>query len=140
MTNTIKPVRLAEIQNPHLNAIQTVALVLAMNTAIRDEIAVHVSLTYPKQTDSKPSIAGVDYVKLPGVSPYAQIGTLTVDRYVDNRENRKLERVRKPYIRVNSVTRGDGLNPRRPRSIRPNGITEFAVTGLLPKAEVVDGA
>ncbi len=139
MTDKIKPIQTNEIQNPHLNAIQVAALVLAMNNALNDEKEVHVSLTYPKQTDSKPSRPGVDFVALPGVSPFAQIGTLTVDRYVDNSANRKLGRVGKPYMRVNSITRGDGINPARPRAVRPNAITAFVCTGVRDKAVPADG-
>jgi hypothetical protein len=58
---------------------------------------------------------------------------------VDNRGNRKLDRVGKPYMRVNSITRGDGINPARPRAVRPNGITAFVCTGVKDKAVPTDG-
>lgn len=126
-----------ELHTPHLNAVARAALLTAANVVEQGYGEVTVSVTYRKQTDTKPRIAGEDYVAMVGVVNEAQSGLLTVVRYVDNKLNRKLKRVGKVYFRVRSVTRADGAEPIGFTHIRPEGITAFVILGTktLPQKE-----
>lgn len=140
MTNTNETVQLVqphEIKNPHLSPMQAAALLMAMNSALLDTGDVYVSLTYPKQTETKPRVAGKDYPVMPGVSPDAQMGKLSVHRRVDNKRNRKLGVVGEVYCKVASYTRGDGQKPVGFTNVRPNDVTGFAVTGFVPREDGV---
>jgi hypothetical protein len=125
-------IQLHDLNTPNLNQLERAALLTASNAVEQGFAHVTVSLTYRKQTDTKARIAGENYVKMPGVSHEAQTGLLAVERYVDNKVNRKLGRVGKVYLRVKSVTRADGANPTGFTHIRPEGITGFVVLGVQP--------
>lgn len=118
-----------ELHTPHLTRLAHAALLTAANATEQGFAEVTVSMTYRKQTDTKPRIAGEDYVGMPGVTQEAQAGILVVERYVDNKQNRKLARVGKVYFRVRSMTRADGANPIGYTHMRPEGITAFVVLG-----------
>jgi len=104
--------------------------VAAVDSGLAD---VSVCLTYKKQTDTPPRIAGEDYPAMPGVAQDTQMGRLTVHRHVDNAENRRLQRVGRVYLRVKTVTRANGVDPYGFTNIRPEGITNFTVTGFQPR-------
>jgi hypothetical protein len=121
-----------ELRTPHLTAVAHAALLTAANATEMGFAEVTVSLTYTKQTDTPPRIAGEDYVGMPGVTKQAQAGVLVVERYVDNKLNRSLNRVGKVYFRVRSMTRADGAKPIGHTNMRPEGILEFVVLGTKP--------
>lgn len=121
-----------ELHTPHLNPVARAALLTAANVVEQGFAHVTVSMTYRKQTDTKPRIANEDYVAMPGVTMHAQSGKLVVMRYTDNRVNRKLNRVGKVYFRVRSITRADGATPAGHTNIRPEGITAFVILGTQP--------
>ena len=66
---------------------------------------VTVFASYSKQTETAPRVANVDYIPLPGTTPNAQSGVLTIKAYVDNAVNRRKRRVGQPYILLASETR-----------------------------------
>lgn len=117
------------IKTPHLSLPERMALITSIWATLSESAEVHVALTYNKQTDTAPRIAGRDYIKLPGVDQHAQHGVLEVRRYTDNRQNRKLGRAGQIYLHVASPTRADGEKPYGHSNLRPEGITGFAVTG-----------
>lgn len=121
-----------ELHTPNLKPLQHAALLTAANATEMGFAEVTVSMTYRKQTDTKPRIAGEDYVEMPGVSHEAQTGVLAVERYVDSKSNRKLARAGKVYFKVRSVTRADGAEPVGYTNIRPEGITAFVILGTKP--------
>jgi len=98
---------------------------------------VWVCLTAPKVTDTPPRQGnGQDYLTLPGVSSATQIGTLSVHRYVDNAENRRLDRVDDLYFKVKSITRANGMRPYGWTNVRPSQITGFMQLGVVsPRPE-----
>jgi hypothetical protein len=127
-------IQIHELNTPNLTPVAKAALVTAINTVEQGLAEVTVSLTYSKQTDTRPRIAGEDYVAMPGVTQEAQTGRLTVARYTDNRQNRKLGRVGKVWLQVKSTTRSDGVEGFGYTRMRPSGITGFVVLGVKPLA------
>ena len=78
-----------ELTNRNLHPMVQATLLMAANM-IEQGAEVTVCLTAPKVTDTAPRIGGgQDYLTLPGIAPDAQIGPMTVHRYVDNPENRR---------------------------------------------------
>jgi hypothetical protein len=132
-------IRIQEIENKHLHPMQHAQLVMAVNM-VELGAEVWVSLTAPKTGDSKPRIAGKDYIALPGIAPDAQIGTLHVDRYVDNPSNRRIGRVGEIKLLVNSITRCNGRDPKRPTGVRVADITGFMVMGFYTPEEMATEA
>jgi hypothetical protein len=126
-----------ELHTPHLAPVARAMLLTAANVVDQGYGEVTVSITYTKQTDTKPRIAGEDYVAMLGVVNQAQSGPLVVRRYTDNKLNRKLNRVGKIYLRIRSVTRADGAKPIGHTNIRPEGITGFVVLGTRPYQRAV---
>lgn len=125
------------ITTPHLDAAQNAVLMTAINT-VDDNLAIlTVSMTYRKQTKTKPRIASEDYVAMPGVSFEAQTGTLSVHRKVNNPANRRKGVVGQIYLKVKSVTRANGVESFGWTNVRPEGITAFVVLGtkLIEPAE-----
>jgi hypothetical protein len=119
-----------EISNPTLCPMALGQLFMALNLA-EAGASVTVYLTAPKVTDTKPRIGGgVDFLTIPGMSPDAQMGPLTVHRYVDNRENQKLDRVNAVYFKVKSITRANGFRDHGYANLRPSQITSFQVMGF----------
>lgn len=121
-----------QIKTPHLSLLERQALLMSMTSVLAGLGDVFVSLTYNKQTETRPRIAGKDYVAMPGVRHEAQIGKLVVCQYVDNPANRRLNRVGKFYLKVETMTRADGTTPHGYANMRPEGITAFALTGFVP--------
>jgi len=121
-----------EIKAPHLDPMARTALFTAANLVAAGLAEVTVSLTYSKQTETRPRLAGEDYVSLPGVSAQAQTGTLEVLRRVANKANTREGTVGDVYFRVKSMTRADGVEPFGFANIRPEGITAFVVLGVKP--------
>ena len=121
-----------ELKTPHLNPVSAAALLTAVNTVDQGLARVKVSMTYRKQTKTRPRIAGEDYVSMPGVSHESQTGSLRVFRRVDNPANRRNGVVGQLYLKVTSVTRADGVKGFGYTNIRPEGITGFVVLGLSP--------
>jgi hypothetical protein len=118
----------AELITPHLGGLEHAALLLALNSVILNTGSVHVSLTYEKQTNTRPRVAGEDYVAMPGVSPATFIGQiLLVGR---NKKSGSL------YFYVPSLTRADGSSPRGPTNLKPEGVRSFVVMGFIPRAGV----
>jgi hypothetical protein len=117
------------ISTPHLDAAQNAELLTAINT-VDDGLAIlTVSMTYRKQTKTKPRIASEDYVAMPGVTMEAQTGTLSVHRKVNNPANRRKGVVGQVYLKVKSVTRANGVEAFGWTNVRPEGITAFVVLG-----------
>lgn len=106
------------------------AQLLMAATMVEQGHKVTVCLTAPKVTDAPPRIGGKDYMTLPGVSSDCQIGPLEVHRYVDNRDNQKLDRVGHVYFKVRSITRANGLRPFGWAGVRPSQITGFMILGI----------
>jgi len=109
-------------------------LLMAMNMA-EAGAEVTVCLTAPKMTDAEPRQSPQDYLTLPGIAPDAQIGPVSVHRYVDNRENQRLDRVGAIYLKVRSITRANGLNPYGWTNVRLEQITGFMVLGVVTPTE-----
>ena len=126
---TINLVQPHEAETPKLGFAERASLLLALNTVLLEQGEVTVSLTYEKQTDAKPRVAGKDYVAMPGVDPHAFFGRLTSvsRRKADGRV----------YFNVESLSRGDGTTPAKPTSLIPAGITSFVVTGCKPSKQGV---
>lgn len=124
-----------DIKTPKLSLMERQALVTSIFSVLNGLGEVTVSLTYDKQTNTRPRIAGEDYIKMPGIDPKAQIGRLEVYQYVDNRANRKLGRVGKIYLKVATMTRSNGESPTHHANLRPEGITGFAITGFVPNTD-----
>jgi hypothetical protein len=119
-----------EIVNRNLSPMALGQLFMALNLA-EQGATVTVYLTAPKVTETKPRIGGgVDFVSIPGLAPDAQIGTLTVHRYVDNPANRREDRVNAVYFKVKSITRANGFRDHGFTNLRPSQITSFTVLGL----------
>lgn len=118
-----------ELINRNLNPMEQCALFMALNTAA-EGASVTVYLTAPKVTNTAPRIADVNYVAIPGLDPSAQIGTLSVKRYVDNADNRRQERVNEVYFKIKSVTRADGFRDHGWANLRPSQITSFKILGV----------
>jgi hypothetical protein len=121
-----------EINAPSLTPVAKAALVTAANAVEAGLADVTVSMTYRKQTETRPRVAGEDYVGMPGVSFEAQTGLLMVERYTDNSVNRKAKRVGRIYFKIRSVTRADGASPVGFTNVRPEGITAFVILGTRP--------
>ena len=91
-----------------------------------------VSFTYRNQTDSKRSRPGIDHVAMPGVEANSMIGNLI--RVARAKTDGHV------YFALECFTRGDGTNPSRPRSYRPEGVLSFVITGFTPTPAKVEGA
>ena len=118
-----------EIKTPNLNLFERQALLMSL-AVIQGGGAVWASVTYDCQTENERRIAGEDFVAMPGVSLDAQLGRLRVERRVDNAENRRLGVVGVPYLKIESYTRGNGVDPTGYTNMRPEGLTAFAITGF----------
>jgi hypothetical protein len=130
---TTKLVTEADLNTPNLGQSERAALLLALNSVIVGTGRVYVSFTYQKQTKTKARKPGEDYVAMPGVSPDAFTGRLSlVARRVDNRANRRAGVVGKVFFHVPSTTRANGINPYGPTNFRPDGVLSFVVTGFVP--------
>jgi hypothetical protein len=124
-----------EIVNRNLHPIQACSLLMAANMA-EAGAEVTVCMTVPKVTDAAPRQGnGVDFLSLPGIAPDAQIGPMTVHRYVDNAKNRREERVGQVYFKVRSITRANGLRPFGWTNVRPEQITGFMLLGIVTPTE-----
>lgn len=110
------------------------AVLMAANMAVQGA-EVTVCLTAPKVTDTPARKSPQEFLTLPGVAPDCQIGPMTVHRYVDNSENRRLGRVGRPYFKVRSITRANGLDPYGWTNVRPEQITGFMVLGVVTPTE-----
>lgn len=119
-----------ELNTPYLDLATKAALVTAANAVAQGVAEVTVSMTYRKQTKTRPRIAGEDYVAMPGVSMEAQTGTLMVHRKVDNPANRRKGVVGEVYFKIKSNTRADGDQAFGFTNVRPEGITAFVVLGV----------
>lgn len=106
------------------------AQVLMAATMVEQGHAVQVCLTAPKKGDTPPRVGGRDYIALPGVSSDCQMGPLEIHRYVDNRDNQKLDRVNAVYFKVRSITRANGFRPFGWAGVRPADITGFVILGI----------
>lgn len=119
-----------ELNTPYLDAATKAALVTAANAVEQGVAEVTVSMTYRKQTRTRPRIAGEDYVAMPGVSYEAQTGLLTAHRKVNNPANRRAGVVGEVYFKIKSNTRADGEQAFGFTNVRPEGITAFVVLGV----------
>ena len=119
-----------QINTPHLDQQTKAVLVTALNSVVDGLARVTVSMTYNKQTKTKPRLAGEDYVAMPGVSQEAQTGSLSVHSRVDNPANRRKGVVGQVYLKIKSVTRADGVESFGYTNVRPEGITAFVVLGV----------
>jgi hypothetical protein len=118
-----------EITNKHMSPFMRGQLLMAAQS-VESGHTLWVHLTAPKQGDTNPRVSGKDYVGLPGISPDTQIGPMAVHRYVDNRDNQKLDRVNLVYFKVRSITRANGLQPFGWTGVRPADITGFKILGI----------
>ncbi len=64
------------------------------------------------------------------MDPRVQLGTLSVHFRVDNKVNQKAGTVGDLYVKVCSLTRGNGVRPYGFTALRPEGIEEFTVLGF----------
>ena len=128
----MQPIDFNRINTPALDLGTRAQLLLSIATVLQGNGVVTVALTYDKQTDTRARIAGKDYVGMPGVSNKAQIGKLSVFRYVNNAANRKLGRVGDIYLKVETSTRADGTTPVGYANLRPEGVTAFKILGFVP--------
>jgi len=119
------------IKTPCLGTMERNALLMSLFWIERGG-EVYCSVTYDKQTDAPDRVAGEDYVAMLGVSRKAQAGKLKFKHRVDNEKNRRDGVVGHPYLVIESFTRGDGIEPAKPTSLRPEGLTGFAITGFRP--------
>lgn len=123
-----------ELDTPNLHPMVACQFLLALNMA-EQGAEVTVCLTAPKVTDTAPRQSPQDYLTLPGIAPGTQIGPMTVHRYVDNSENRRLGRVGAVYVKIRSITRANGLRPYGWTNLRPSQITGFMVLGVQTPTE-----
>lgn len=119
-----------EVKTPNLDTMGRFALLSAANAAAAGAAEVTVSVTYDKQTDTKPRIAGEDYVEMPGVGSEVQTGTLMVRRRVDNPFNRRKGVAGQVYFKIKSVTRANGEEAFGYTNVRPEGLTGFVILGI----------
>lgn len=129
-----------ELNTPHLDANSKAALVTAANAVFSGAAEVTVSMTYNKQTKTRPRIAGEDYVAMPGIAPEAQTGTLMVHRRTNNAANRRKGVVGEVYFKIKSVTRANGQESFGYTNVRPEGITAFVVLGVKAITPSTEGA
>ena len=128
-------IQIHEICNTHLHPTVLAQLIMVANMADMGA-EVTVCVMAPKVTDAPARETPQDYLPLPGVSPQCQIGPLSVHRYVDNTENRRLDRVGGVYFKIRSVTRANGLRPYGWTNLRPEQITGFMLLGMrIPSEE-----
>lgn len=132
MTQTT-PVSAQEIATPNLSAAEANTLLTTINAVEQDLVVATVSVTYKKQTKTKPRKAGEDYVAMPGVSMEAQTGTMSVHRRVDNKANLRKGVVGEIYLKIKSVTRADGVESFGWTNVRPSGLTAFVILGLAER-------
>jgi hypothetical protein len=111
-----------------LSPMETAELLLSC-LAAEAGARVTVKVTVPKVTEATPRIGGKDYVET-GLPSDLHIGPLEVHRYVDNRDNQKLNRVGAVYLKVRSVTRANGLREFGWVTMRPADITSFKRLGI----------
>lgn len=97
--------------------------------AVEAGARVTVKVTVPKVTEAKPRIGGKDFVET-GLPSDLHIGPLEVHRYVDNRDNQKLDRVGAVYLKVRSITRANGLRDFGWVTMRPSDLTSFVRLGI----------
>jgi hypothetical protein len=119
-----------ELSTPSLSQTDADALLSVVNAVAQQVAHATVSLTYKKQTKTKPRLAGEHYVQMPGVSMESQTGTLSVHKRVDNKANRRKGVVGQVYLKIKSVTRADGVEAFGWTNVRPEGITGFAILGM----------
>lgn len=134
------PINASTIRCPNLNPTQYATLLTTVIAVDSGACDATVSLTYLKQTKTRPRIAGEDYVPQPGVSCETQTGQLRVLRRVDNKANRKAGVVGRIYFKVKSSTRADGVTDHGYTNIRPEGITAFALLGVSEPSPQPQGA
>jgi hypothetical protein len=103
---------------------------------------VHVHATAPKVTDTPARVGGgQDFLTIPGISPDAQIGPMTLHRYVDNADNRRQDRVNEIYLKIRSITRANGFDPFGFTNLRLSQLTGFVVVGVeTPEPEMATAA
>jgi hypothetical protein len=123
-----------QFQAPSLSLAEYQLLLTTVNAVEAGVVDATVSMTYTKQTKTRPRLAGEHYIGMPGVSMESQTGTLSVIRRVDNKANRKAGVVGQVYLKIKSVTRANGVEAFGYTNVRPEGITAFVVLGLTPKA------
>lgn len=97
------------------------ALLMALNSSLAGMSEITVAFTYDKQTDTRPRLAGKDYVPIPGMSTKMQLGK--IQRVFRNQDG-------KVRFTISSMTRGDGMNPTGFVTIIPEGIKSFTITGF----------
>jgi len=130
-----------EISNRNLHPMMQAQLLMAVNLAEQigplpaDSLnGVWVRVTAPKVTDTPARKEGVDF--LPGFAPGLHFGLMTVNRYVDNPDNRRKDRVNAVYFKIKDFARGNGLKPYGWTNLRPSQLTGFVVTGvMIPEVE-----
>lgn len=126
-------IQINELDTPSLPAQQKAVLLTTLNAVEAGTGVATVHMTYRKQTNSKPRIAGEDYVAMPGITPEVQIGQITsVFRLKDNAKNRREGKVGAVRFRLASMSRADGVTPTGFTTVIPSGIRSFAMTGFAP--------
>jgi len=119
-----QPVLVEELIVPSLDITQRQLLLLALNTVLAGLGKITVALAYNKQTESKPRLAGKDYVAMPGVDPTAQFGEIV--RVFRRKKDNALR------FTIASASRGDGATPIGYTAVIPEGIKSFTITGFVP--------
>ena len=98
---------------------------------------VWVQVNAPKVTDTPARQSPRDFVALPGFAPDAHFGILSVERYVDNPDNRRKDRVGEVYFKIRDFTRGNGMDPYGFTNLRPEQITGFVIRAFVTPSEEV---
>ena len=126
---TVNP---SDLNTPNLSQAEAQALLTTVNAVAMGLGSATVSVCYNKQTKTKARIAGEDYVAMPGVTPEAQTGTISVHRRANNRANQRKGVVGQVYLKIKSVTRANGQEAFGYTNVRPEGLTAFVVLGFTP--------
>ena len=122
-------------QNSQLHPqMQMVLFNVAVAAEQGHQVSVHLVMS-EKETDTPARQPGQDFVQIPSLPSGTHIGTIYVDRYVDNAKNRKLERVGTLYFRMKSITRANGFKPYGWVSIRVHQIVSIVQLGVESPTE-----
>ena len=119
------------VKTPNLSPRARAQFLMAVLNTLSGGVVVTVAITYDNQTDGKRRIAGEDFQAIPGVDPRVQLGTLSAHFRVDNQVNQRAGTVGELYVKVCSLTRGNGVRPYGYTALRPEGIEEFNVLGFI---------
>jgi hypothetical protein len=111
------------IETPTLAAPDRMSLKMAVEGTQSGLFSFYVAFTYDKQSKAKPRIAGVDFLKMPGVGPKLHMGWLY---------SAPINKKGEVYLLVADVARADGDKHFGWTAIRPEGLRDFQIRGIAP--------